>query len=69
MAEPVVVVVNHSTVLDEAESGQPLKKKNDTGSKSPGEAPSGHTHTHTCTCLLYLPTFIHVHAHIYKVCT
>jgi hypothetical protein len=34
MAEPVVIAVNHSPVLDEPESA---KKKNDAGSKSPGE--------------------------------
>jgi hypothetical protein len=34
MAEPVVIAVNHSPVLDEPESA---KKKNDAGSKSPGK--------------------------------
>ena len=51
MAElaPVIVTVNHSSVLDEIDGGQSAKKKTDTGSKSPGN--TSHITTYTYNSL------------------
>ena len=58
MAETLVVTVNHCTVLDDQpDSGQPAKKKSDTGSKSPGQEQHTDTHTHA-----RMHTRTHTHA-------